>query len=523
MAGILAAPTIISEGDTGLALLTLLILANTAFRSLRPLPVQTSPRASLTASLELIGVTACVAATGYWDSPLTICLLAAVTVTALACPLRFSAMLTLGAALGLSIAYCQQQQFVPEALRQSLIWSSELALTSLAVSYAQRLYGSASSIAEGSATRIDALSEANALLVQLHEISQTLPASLDLDETLDTAVEQLANLFSADALALLLFDPTDGQWKTRRRRRGRPPATLALEDLPAPLATALDHRSVVRVENLLVASGPGLTPSSGSGIYAVLRARQTNVGLLALEHSDTNHFTARDAALLASFVDNTALAIDNALWFGRLRTVGADEERNRIARDLHDRIGQSLSYLAFELDRIIKEQRDASPETITALRDLRVDVRGLIGEVRDTLQDLRTDVTDAQGLIETLENYLSRVETRSALNIRLEIRETARLPMPQEREIWRIAQEAITNIERHARATDLHLLWVSDGKVFALEVRDNGIGFATTKSTRLDSYGLVGMRERAAGIGAQLFVDSTPAGGTRVRCKSVAR
>src|SRR5690606_38119603 len=100
-------------------------------------------------------------------------------------------------------------------------------------------------------------------------------------------------------------------------------------------------------------AGGGLSDRAGSGLYTVLAARGAIIGLLAIEHSDFDHFTTRDQELVEGFVAPAALALDNARWFARLRTVGADEERTRIARDLHDRIGQSLAYLAFELDRLV--------------------------------------------------------------------------------------------------------------------------------------------------------------------------
>src|SRR5690606_16063214 len=99
--------------------------------------------------------------------------------------------------------------------------------------------------------------------------------------------------------------------------------------------------------------GPGLSGKAGSGLYAVLPARGSVIGLLVIEARTPNAYRARDLELFRGFVEPAALAIDNARWFSRLRTVGADEERTRIARDLHDRIGQSLAYLAFELDRIV--------------------------------------------------------------------------------------------------------------------------------------------------------------------------
>ena len=132
----------------------------------------------------------------------------------------------------------------------------------------------------------------------------------------------------------------------------------------------------------------------------------------------------------------------------------------------------------------------------------------MIGEVRDTLYDLRTDVTESQSLSTTLEAFLERVKDRSGLVGHLRAQETGRLPILQERELWRIAQEAVTNVERHAQATQVTISWRCDGTDARLEVADDGIGFPVGKAGRLDSYGLLGMRERAASIGATLVVDS---------------
>jgi signal transduction histidine kinase len=242
------------------------------------------------------------------------------------------------------------------------------------------------------------------------------------------------------------------------------------------------------------------------------------VGLVALEHRQRDHFRLRDQELLDGFVEPAALAIDNARWFARLRTVGADEERTRIARDLHDRIGQSLAYLAFELDRIVKADAKGSPVT-KELGQLRNDVRGVVGEVRDTLYDLRTDVTDSQDVGAILQGFLDRVRTRSDLEVKLQASSTGRLPLLQERELWRIAQEAITNVERHARASKVTVTWQCDGHHGLLLVVDDGIGFPEGRAGRLDSYGILGMRERAASIGASLDVSGVAGAGTTVRCE----
>jgi signal transduction histidine kinase len=211
-----------------------------------------------------------------------------------------------------------------------------------------------------------------------------------------------------------------------------------------------------------------------------------------------------------------ALAIDNARWFGRLRTVGADEERTRIARDLHDNIGQSLAYLAFELDRIVTSESKGD-DISTSLERLRDDVRGVIREVRDTLYDLRTDVTDAQDMADILESYAARVTERSGIEIELYCDRDARLPILQEREMWRVAQRRSPH-RAPQRRHGVRVLWRCNGESAALDVTDNGTGFPIGTAGRLDSYGILGMRERASSIGATLDITSEPGKGTRVRC-----
>ena len=132
--------------------------------------------------------------------------------------------------------------------------------------------------------------------------------------------------------------------------------------------------------------------------------------------------------------------------------------------------------------------------------------------MRDTLYDLRTDVSDERSVPSVLEEFAQRVRDRSGMEVRLRIDETARMPRLQERELWRIAQEAIVNAERHSHGSRIDVFWLSDGREAVIEVRDNGQGMPIGSGGRLDSYGMLGMRERAASIGANLAVGSIPEG-----------
>jgi signal transduction histidine kinase len=373
--------------------------------------------------------------------------------------------------------------------------------------YSWRTTGRADQSRAAALDRLGRLSDANVLLFQLHQVTQSLPASLDLTEVLDATTDQLRELFDADGTAIVLFEESDRAWHTVRRHVLQAAPQFADGALPPPLARTVAVRSTAREGHLQGAAGPGLDPSSCSGLYGVLTARGATIGVIALEHRDEDHFTERDVELLTGFVDAAALAVDNARWFGRLRTLGADEERSRIAKDLHDRTGQSLAYLAFELDRIAKRSGQGHDVT-EALDALRGDVRKVVGEVRDTLYDLRTDVSEADGMGSTLRTFLERVEERSGLAAELDLHETARLPLLREREVWRIAREALTNVERHAQATTVRVRWTCDGHRAELEVHDDGVGTA----------GLGNLRERAASIGATLSIAAEPGQGTQVRC-----
>lgn len=512
----------IRDGEPRIATCTAMLLAYTIYRTFRPIRFGDEFSGLLRVLGEMAAIVLALTATGYWDSPLAFSLLTAIAVAGFARGFGFGLQVAAASMLAVSIPWAFEPSYAEENLRTSVQWSVEVLLVALVAGYARRILGEADQRQILALDRLGRLADANALLFQLHEVTQTLPASLDLDEVLDTTVVQLTELFDFESVAILLYDDTDLRWHTVRREGGRPPKTISQAELPRPLTRSIRLRSLVSEQNLLAAGGPGLNPSSASGLYAVLPARGSIIGLITLEHTQAHHFAKRDVELLSGFVEPAALAIDNARWFGRLRTVGADEERTRIARDLHDRIGQSLAYLAFELDRIVKAGAKGGDTTL-ALDSLRGDVRGVIGEVRDTLYDLRTDVTEARSLSSTLEAFLERVKDRSGLVAHLRSQESGRLPILQERELWRIAQEAVTNVERHAHASQVTVSWRCDGLEGRLEVADDGVGFPVGRAGRLDSYGLLGMRERAASIGATLVVDSRPGHGTRIRCTLDAR
>ncbi|MGK2930341.1 MAG: sensor histidine kinase [Acidimicrobiales bacterium] len=514
--GSVAATPDIADGRLRAVFWVLLLIGYSTYRTARPIEDRPSLRRQLeiTAEAVLMGLT--IAATGYFDSPLVFSTLTPVAVAGFISGFGTSIRLAVATCLAVGIPMLIESDTAAEDARTSAQWGVELVLVGVVAGYARRISGDADDRQAEALDRMTRLIDANDLLFSLHQVAQDLPSSLDLREVLESTIDRVKELVDLDSAAVLLFETTDDTWHVARRFGGQPPPVFTDHELPGPLRAAADETDVVAITNLLRNGGPGLSTHSGSGVYVGLRARGTLVGVIAVEHADAYHFSARDVDLLGGFAEPAALAIDNARWFARLRTVGADEERTRIARDLHDRIGQSLAYLAFELDRIVRKDERGTPVS-NDLAEIRDDVRGVVREVRDTLYDLRTDVSDERNVEDVLTEFVARVERRSGIRVVLRVDQTARMPQLQERELWRIAQEAMVNAERHSSAGQIDVFWYSNGREAVAEVRDDGVGLPIGQAGRLDSYGMLGMRERAASIGATLSVDSIPRRGVTVR------
>jgi signal transduction histidine kinase len=514
----LASPDL-PDGHPSLLIWTALILANTVLRTFRPLRYTASIR-SLLALLGEIGLhVLAVIATGYWASPLILVLMNAVIVAGFARGFGFALRVGAASTLAVTLPGIGAPGWSTNGLAVSGQWATLIALSGIVAGYSRRISGEASHRHSLALDQVARLADANALLTDLHRVAQTMPASLDLGDVLDTTVARLRALLTHDAVAVLIVEPDD-RWRVARQAATGLRGELTSDQLPAPARGALVAGRAVRSSF----AGPdehGLSSQSRSGIYVALLARGRLIGLLAVESRDLDAFSQREEQLLEGFVEPVALAVDNARWFQRIRTVGADEERTRIARDLHDRIGQSLAYLGFEVDRMIRHH-DQGLDVGESLQQIRQDLRGLVGEVRDTLSDLRTDVTDNRGFVETASEFIERLALRRGLQVQLDCAPRRRLPILQEREMWRIAQEALVNVERHAKAGTAVLRWRCDDRGALLEVRDDGQGLPPSSDGgpigRPDSYGIIGMRERADSIGATFEITSHPGEGTNVRC-----
>ena len=197
-------------------------------------------------------------------------------------------------------------------------------------------------------------------------------------------------------------------------------------------------------------------------------------------------------------VDAHSLRLDTALVFDEIRTMATADERQRLAREIHDGIAQEVASLG--LRRGPHGLDHAGPTVAQGLRDLRGELSRVVADLRLSIFDLRSDVSATNGLGSALSDYVRQVGAKSDLTVHLTLNEApTRLSPAVEGELLRIAQEAITNARKHASARNLWVDCWTDPPQASLTIRDDGRGIT---GRRDDSYGISIMRERAQRIDA---------------------
>ena len=515
VSAVLAAPELLAPHWLGVSAL-LAVVAYSLYRSLVPLRYDGSPLNQALLLAEVAFFWILVAVTGFWQSPVIIAMSAVLVVCGFAGGFRMALRIGAVIALTITMAELALTDWTADDTAEAIQWTALLLLIGMGAGYGRRISGEATRKHSMALGRVGQLNDANTLLFNLHRLAQSLPASLDQNEVLDASLVELRGLFDFDRALLLLVDETDHSLSVARQQAFGVTGTVNPASLPRPARTCLSTWRTSR-NTLDQATTPGLHLESRSGLYAPLAARDQLIGLVILESHKPHLYTERDKRVLQGLIEPMALAIDNARWFHRLRRVTLDEERSRIARELHDRVGQTLASIGFDIDGLIRHHEQGT-DIGTELGELRNAVRLMTSEVRETLYDLRSDVREDKDFDQTFGEFACRVAERSNLNIQMDSNASCRLPIQQEREMWRIAQEALINVERHAAANKVTVRWRCDQSQASLEVIDDGRGMTEKNAGRTDSYGIVGMRERADSIGAALEIISEPGEGTTVRC-----
>ena len=337
-----------------------------------------------------------------------------------------------------------------------------------------------------------AYESARRLLTQLRTVARRLSAGLDpvsmASQLLTTVHERLDDRRSA------VFVRTEGGRLTPLAHRGAPGGPQLSSNDPLVKRCWAEMEAVHAEAN----------SSSEVEVHRCalpLRAGSRMIGVIL---SDLARSPAEEIiGPLMVEMDEHSLRLDTALTFDEIRTIAAIEERQRLAREIHDGVAQEVASLGYLVDDLTATATDKTQRD--KLRELRIEVTKVVSDLRLSIFDLRSGVEVTAGLGAALSDYVRRVGSRSDITVHLTLDEAPdRLRGDVESEVLRIAQEAITNARKHSGAANL---WV-DCRVHPpfvrLEVRDDGDGLGAGRD---DSYGITIMRERAERIAAHLQID----------------
>jgi len=268
------------------------------------------------------------------------------------------------------------------------------------------------------------------------------------------------------------------------------------------------------------AAGHGLA----SGAAAPLIAEGRVVGVLFLGAERPRALVARHTDLLSAVARQIALAIRNAQLTAKLGEMAVLEERFRLSREIHDGLAQSLSYLGLQGERVEKlVARSAPPEEVLAeLGEMRRAIRASYVDARESIDGLRLAVDEPESLSQRLSEYVVDFSRQSGIEA---VFQSHPNPVSTDSgvalQLLRIAQEALTNVRKHAGARCVELALVASDAELELTVADDGKGFATAeerehREREHRAHGLSSMRERAASLGGALTVATRPGQGTRI-------
>jgi signal transduction histidine kinase len=374
---------------------------------------------------------------------------------------------------------------------------------------------------EGVQARKEELERAVQRLEATTAIVRAIGAETDVGRVLELIVKRGRSLIAARSLVLLLVEGFElvvaasaGQVESRAVGSRIPiEGTAAGQVLSAARPTRMsDAPTMLKLED----AGLGVVGAE-TGMLVPLVYRQNALGMLAAFDSMTGdgEFDAEQESLLVTFATSAATAVATAKTVERERLhdslAAAETERRRWARELHDDTLQGLAGLRVLL-------ASAGPEADRASVDRAVGV--VSAQIQEQIEGLRTMITelrpaalDQLGLKPALESLLARIATVEGLDVigELEIG-PSRLDPALETTIYRFAQEALTNVAKHARAEHLRVRLTRLPGTIEIEIADDGVGFEPAR--RGEGFGLVGMQERAGLVGGAMRVESSGAGTT---------
>ncbi len=361
-------------------------------------------------------------------------------------------------------------------------------------------------------------------LAALYDVTAVASASLDLATVLERSLDRILAVMGGECGAIHLYDERQGRmWLSAYR--GFPSAAAAPEGLAGVLEEP--HCWVLSRNEALVVPDTA-ADSRTARAYAVLGGsahlsvpicgRCRPMGVICVFREPSKPFSEAETTLLAAIGDQLAVAVENARLYAEARGKAVLEERQRLARELHDSVTQLLYSLTLLSETGRRFAAAGNVERAGQyLQRLGDTSQQALKEMRLLVYELRPMSLQQEGLVGALERRLDSVEKRAGIRAELAIGDLPALSPAAEEGLYRIAEEALNNTLKHAKATEVTVTVAVEGESLALAVRDNGEGFDPSSQPDRGGLGLLNMRERAERLGGWLTICAAPGEGTAVR------
>lgn len=385
-----------------------------------------------------------------------------------------------------------------------------------------RLHVAHEELTQWNATLEQRVAQRTRELETLNEVSREISSRLDIQQVLNSVTEKARTLLGGEAAALCLVDESQ-HWLKLQTLSGPKHAvvgnTMRADNDFANAVLAGDGAMICGVGSCQGGCRMLSDEYRTSHLAAPLRIGNRVIGALCVGSPAQNQFAVESANMLTKLANVAAIALENARLFAQAERVATLEERRRVAAEMHDGLGQTLSYLGLMTDQVVEFLSDGQETSaLDRLHKTRATISKATSDMRRAINKLMDDTPATQDLFTRLHDTANEIASGHDLKLvwRCDV-DSAPEPSSQTAEqVYNITREALVNAARHAHAKQISVQVGRSDDNYFVTVEDDGNGFDTSQPVPSGHFGLQIMQARAKHIGGTVELQSTPGSGTRI-------